>query len=278
MYRMERKEIIERLEKHKHWINHDVDNWESMRLSLAYNECLCDVDLSGLDLQGVDFRESDLSGANLENTNLSGADLREAYLSETNLKDADLSFANMWRADLYKANLEKAILYQTNLSEADLSFSNLLHVKGLSYTNLSEANLNQAINIPYIPYVCPEEGSFIGYKLANYEDDKVCIVKLEIPEDAKRNSNTTRKCRCNKAKVLEITSIDMQDIKEAHTFYDIARSIIYRAGEIVEVKDFDNNRWNRYGKGINFFMSRYEVIDYYRYAKSHVALNSRLTF
>ena len=41
---------------------------------------------------------------------------------------------------------------------------------------------------------CPTEGSFIGWKKASGH-----IVKLRIPEDARRSSATGHKCRCDKA-------------------------------------------------------------------------------
>lgn len=66
----------------------------------------------------------------------------------------------------------------------------------------SEANLSGA-KLDW-PLVCPEKGSFIGYKKCR--DD--LIVELEIPEDALRSSATTRKCRCSKANMLSITNLD----------------------------------------------------------------------
>ena len=123
--------------------------------------------------------------------------------------------------------------------------------------NLWGANLRGAKNIPFIPYACPEFGSFVGYKKANGY-----IVELEILSDAKRSSATTRKCRCNKAKVLSIQNIDgtKADISEIASSYD--KKFIYKVGEIVEVKDFDKNRWNECAPGIHFFLNRQEAVDY----------------
>lgn len=50
---------------------------------------------------------------------------------------------------------------------------------------------------------CPEKGAFIGYKkAAGY------IIELLILDDARRSSATSRKCRCDKAKVISITTLD----------------------------------------------------------------------
>ena len=112
--------------------------------------------------------------------------------------------------------------------------------------------------------VCPEEGSYIGYKKAKTKkenkEEKV-IVKLLITEDALRSSATTRKCRCSKAKVLSITSLDnRKDYDEAYSNYD--NSFIYRIGEIIEVKDFDTNRWKECSTGIHHFITRKEAVEY----------------
>ena len=70
--------------------------------------------------------------------------------------------------------------------------------------NLSEANLSEAENVPVIPMACPDTGSFTGWKKCR--DDR--IVELEILDDARRSSATGRKCRCDKAIVKSIKSID----------------------------------------------------------------------
>ena len=113
----------------------------------------------------------------------------------------------------------------------------------------------------YIPMACPEEGSFIGFKKAVYAD-KYYIVKLKIPADALRSSATSRKCRCNKAKVLEIQNIDgsKANIDVVHSIYD--PSFQYKTGQIVEEPKYDDNRFNVCSKGIHFFINRQEAVDF----------------
>ena len=169
---------------------------------------------------------------------------------------ADLSYADLSCADLRDANLSYA-----NLSCADLSYADLRDA------NLSYANLRDAKNLPYIPMVCPEEGKFIGWKKAEVqrEEDyhyRKVIVKLEIPTSAKRSSATSRKCRCDKAKVLEIYNLDgtVADEREVRSDYD--NDFIYAVGKTVKVKDFDTDRWNECSTGIHFFINRQEAINY----------------
>ena len=169
------------------------------------------------------------------------ADLSGADLSRANLSWANLSWADLSRADLSRANLSGA-----DLSEADLSRA-----------NLSEANLSGAKNVN-VPLTCPEKGSFIGFKKVrgNY------IVELEILSDAMRSSAAGRKCRCSKAKVVSITNPDGSNAEETSACSGWDPNFIYSVGEIVEVKDFDTNRWNECAPGIHFFITRQEAIDY----------------
>ena len=82
-----------------------------------------------------------------------------------------------------------------------------------------------------------------------------------IPEDAKRSSATTMKCRCDKAKVLDIENIlTGKKIKKVSSNYD--SDFVYRVGEIVSVDNFDDNRWNECSTGIHFFMNRENAINY----------------
>ena len=179
----------------------------------------------------ADLRDTDLRRTNLSYANLRGADLRGADLSNTDLRNVDLRGADLRDTDLRGANL-----------------------RDIKYNCLS-VGLNP---------VCPEEGSYIGYKKAETKkedkEEKV-IVKLLITEDALRSSATTRKCRCSKAKVLSITSLDGIILySEAYSNWD--NTFIYRVGEIVEVKDFDTNRWDECSTGIHHFITRKEAVEY----------------
>ena len=170
------------------------------------------------------------------NEDCKGWETMKADFSSCDLRDADLSYANLSYANLRYADLSGAYL---------------------SGANLSDATLLYAKEVPYIPMVCPEEGDFIGWKKAG---DK--IVKLHIPQDALRSSATTRKCRCNKAEVIEIYNTDgtIADERIVSSNYD--SSFTYKVGETVEVQDFDTNRWNECAKGIHFFTNRQEAINY----------------
>ena len=134
--------------------------------------------------------------------------------------------------------------YGADLRSANLSGANLLNVRYDECTG-------------FFALVCPEEGSFIGYKKANGH-----IVKLRITEDALRSSATSRKCRCSKAEVLSITTLDGEDdgLTSIPSNYD--SNFIYRVGTTVEVEDFETDRWDECAAGIHFFITRQEAVQY----------------
>ena len=257
---MKQEQLNKIIERHQHYLNKDINGWESMR-----------ADLSDKNLSGLYLNNANLYGANLNNANLSSAHLRNADLRKADLRNADLAYANLREADLREANLYRAFCCYANLRGVDLRNANLreanLFVAVLREANLFGVNLKNA-NIIYAkigedtkidyPITCPETGSFIGYKKA------VCeyIVKLQICEDAKRSSATTKKCRCSKALVLSIENIDGSDSGLQEIASDFDPYFVYRIGEIVEVPDFDNDRWNECAPGIHFFMDRQDAVEY----------------
>ena len=163
-------------------------------------------------------------------------------------RDTDLYSADLCNADLRGSNLRCA-----NLCDADLRGANL-YGADLRCTDLRGANLCGAKGC-YLS--CPTEGSFIGWKKASGH-----IVKLRIPEDARRSSATGRKCRCDKAYVMEIQNMDGTKATENTVRSDHDKNFVYTVGATVEVPDFDDNRWNECAPGIHFFIDRREAVEY----------------
>ena len=183
----------------------------------------------------ADFRNSDLRNSDLRYSDLRNSDLRYSDLRYSDFRNSDLRYSDLRHSDL---------------RYSDLRFANLCNAK------LSGAKLDGVIydgSTAFFALQCPEEGSFVGWKKCL--DDT--IVKLLIPEDAKRSSATTRKCRCDKARVLEIWDENGEPIQEARSSY--SPSFIYRIGETVCVPDFDEDRWHECAPGIHFFITRREA-------------------
>ena len=224
------KTLNEILENHNHWLRRDVKGWGSMRANLSR----------------ANLSDADLRYANLSRTNLTGANLSDADLRYANLGGANLRYADICRANLIDANLGGARLRHANLGDANLGCA-----------NLDDADLRNAKNIPYIPLACPSEGSFIGWK----KIDKI-LIKLEIPEDARRSSATTKKCRCDKAKVLGFYDINSDELNIDKIINQRFSTCEYRKGEMVYPDYFDEYRWNECSHGIHFFINKQDALNY----------------
>ena len=218
-----------------------------------YGANLYDADLRGADLCGANLRDADLRDADLYGADLRGADLRDADLCGAYLCGAALCGADLCGANLRDANLCGADLYGANLCDANLSGANLRDAD-LRGADLRGANLRDAKGC-YLS--CPTEGSFIGWKKASGH-----IVKLRIPEDARRSSATGHKCRCDKAYVMEIQNMDGTKATEDTVRSDHDKNFVYTVGATVEVPDFDDNRWSECAPGIHFFIDRREAVEY----------------
>jgi len=182
-----------------------------------------------------------------ENANLRSADLRSADLSYANLSSADLSSADLRSADLSYANLSYADLRSADLSSADLRYANL------SYADLSYADLRSAKNAEWavaVTRILPE-GDLIGWKKCREN----VIVKLRIPEDAKRSHAFGRKCRAEYADVIEVIGADRGiSIHDGKTEYV--------AGTRVTPDSFDENWSEECSSGVHFFITRIEAEKY----------------
>ena len=100
------------------------------KINLSGIDLMC-VNLSEFHLWESDLRNANLMYVNLSSANLFGANLSGASLWGTNLSGADLWSVNLSGADLWSANLSGADLQLANLSGADLRNANLSDVKGL---------------------------------------------------------------------------------------------------------------------------------------------------
>ena len=234
--------IKEVLELHRKWI-YGEDGGERANLHGA--------NLEGVILHGADLREADLGEADLCGADLRGANLCGAYLCEASLCGANLCGAYLCKADLRGANLHGANLCVTNLYGADLRGVDLC------MANLYEADLCGAKNVPFIPMACPDSGAFVAWKTA-----REYIVKLIIPEDARRSSATGRKCRCDKAYVLAIETVDGKPTELNEIASDYDSTFIYKVGETVTEPKFCEDRFNECAAGIHFFINRQEAVDY----------------
>ena len=152
-------------------------------------------------------------------------------------------FANLVGADLRGANLRGA-----NLEGASLEGASLWGA------NLRGANLRGAKNIPPLAAAqtsITPEGALIGWKKCH---DGV-LVKLRIPEAARRSNATGRKCRAEFVEVLEV-------IGAAVGVSQYSSDVTYTVGATVRADAWCEDRWQECAGGIHFFLTREEAEAY----------------
>lgn len=184
----------------------------------------------------ADFSETDVSYMDLNRKMLYGANFRNAMCIAT---------------DFYRSDLERCDFTGANVHEACFTF----------------ASTRGAIGLPHIPMVCPDTGSFVGWKRIKANPDghhyeNSLIAKLLIPEDAQRVSMSNGECRASKAIVLEIQTLDGQVIEHGVGVSIYDRKTLYVPGATVEANGFSKERDVHHTQGIFFYVDRRSAVEY----------------
>lgn len=205
---------------------------------------LFDMDFTGWDLSNIDFSLSAFHRVKFDKANMSYSSVVNALFDECSVRQTDFQHGD----------LECAALRYADMSGCNIKGANLYGAV-LEYAKLDGIISDQ--NTKWFHLRCPEKGAFLGYKKCFNNR----LVQLLIPADAKRTSATLPSCRCSKAKVLTIKSFDYkQSFTEAWSLVD--DNFVYPLGKLVEVKNFDEDRWKDSTTGIHFWMTREEARDY----------------
>lgn len=214
----------------------------------AHNSSMGCTSFYDCDMTGVDFSYS------------------SADLSITGCIMSNSCFHNVYFDDLWLNNIK--IVNGDGICDLIGCTINRCNFKNLDFTKIrfkrcsfKDGDLYRCRNLSQfnIPMACPEEGAFIGYKklAGGY------IATLQIPADAKRSSAFSKKCRCDKAKVIRIETVNGG--KAAKGLYPSCYdgNFMYEVGKTVTPKrKFDSNRFHECAAGIHFFMRKEDAINY----------------
>lgn len=197
-------------------------------------------------IRGIDVSSRDLRYAQFINCSFINCRFLGCHFTKAVFIGCSLSNYVVFRfCDLQEVNLCNANLYTCVFSDC----------LGLETAIIDDKTL-------YYRPQCPMNGSFIGYKGAWCYDTELHIrpvlVTLEIPADAYRSSATTRKCRCDKAMVLDACDLSngqpLPNTVPIHSVYD--RNFVYTIGQTLQVANCNTNRWDECSTGIHFFMEK----------------------
>jgi len=259
------------VKKHEKWLKHETGGAKL---------CLRECDLNNLHVDNAKLKKAVFEDCDMVYVRFEECDLTNAVFSYSKLGDATFSDCNLTEAEIDCANCKDALFDHCNLTEASF-FSSKCYAAtwskcDLIRTNLTETDCRQAdfsdCNFDDITtdedtvgyYLnCPEKGEFTAFKKAElYGGSERVIVELKVPASALRSSASSRKCRVSKAKVVSITSLDGKKHYKCNAYSMHSSSFVYKIGDIVEVKNFDKNRWNECAPGIHCFITRQEAVNY----------------
>lgn len=256
------------------------DNTVRKTLESACKDCrtimngliIVGADLSGADLTGLaacdsKFIDCDFSGAKLNGSFMPRSTFMDCIFMKTEIIDASLE-----KCTFNSCIFRSCIFDDSMMSRAHAIFSPIVYCSFKDVKYFKDFYFEEGIAdkqgkiTQYYPLACPSDGAFIGWKKIFLDNNKQILIKLEIPEDAKRTSSgeSSRKCRCDKAKVLEIT--DMETGVHLHKVTNetgfMGKELDYIVGETVYPDSFDENRWNLCTHGLHFFINKQDAIDY----------------
>lgn len=224
---------------------------------------LKNVCLKYITFRNCKFKNCIISDSNLTGTEFTNVSFEHVVFTENNmrsvvyfksqLKSVKMNKCVMFESGFLETSFEDVTIYKSNLDDSSVKESNFDNIRLIR-------NSGTLLN-------CPVEGSFIGFKgLCSKNRRNLLICKLEIPMDAKRSSAFGRKCRCSKAKVLEILAMDDEynftiPVEKGFSLHE--SGFEYKVGEMVYPDSFDDDRWIECSNGIHFFMTKQETIDYW---------------
>ena len=233
------------------------------------------------------FDKASFNNCNVTYSKFINVSFKDTYFYRLITGTTHFVACNFTRAIMDNFTFEECIFRECDFSKCDMKN---ITFKGCSFYDCDFRNaelppffhpntMEGCVNVPYMPMACPEEGEFIGYKIASSErrlsnfqslirpyyniGPANVLVTLKIPADARRSSAGGRKCRCDKAKVigLEFFGKGFEDANVAYSKFD--DRFEYRVGEEISVPFFNENRWNECSTGIHFFINRKEALQYY---------------
>lgn len=203
-------------------------SWQAVHCSFfgcIFEECTFDdASFSGSILYCCDFRDCILEQCSFTESSIACTDFRH----NSALKNCSFIKANITSSSLEHAKFVDNVLFET---------------ANIQNTYLPESHRM----ITGRTLVCP----IVGYK----KTMEGVVIKVEIPAGAIVFSINGKKCRTNRAKI-----IDMKDWKVLHSSYDI--TFQYTLGQEIEILDFDPCYSHECAPGFHFFMTEQEAEDY----------------
>jgi hypothetical protein len=199
------------------------------------------------------FTSPSFTYTDLHNSNFACCQFDCGCFDFVNLNNINCAYTNFEYFRLYNSTFQSSTFSNC---EFDIDCQENCDFKRAAFV---ETNLNVSSHVP-------DTGSFIGWKKAKIshdkcDDDEYYIVKLRIPEDARRSNAGRSKCRADKAYVEDIQDLDGNSVdKVVESMWD--SKFKYQKWQIVTEPNFCENRFEECARGIHFFLNRDDAVNF----------------
>lgn len=150
-----KKEVMDAVKKHQHFLNKDCDDWVLMRAD--FSNCLIEdielkklnmmqVNFAGAMLKGCKFKDIDFTSSNFENAIIESVLMDNVCMNMTNFRDAKITEGS---------ELKNLVAYYASFVNCRMEYSDFRSAT-FDYSDFSGAKL-KTINAPY--------ASFMGCKM-----------------------------------------------------------------------------------------------------------------
>lgn len=262
--------------------------WEDAGLDISCCNSIYMVNCKGAGINAeyiherITLRESDIglievNRSILEDLNLFDSNVNELYVTYSNIESMGICINNYKNIKKIK-EISKLRLYKSGIScslDLDISKVKLFEAGQTIITgnfHYEPDNIKE-FDLEYTSGIVPPPKSIYLYKKCWYKAKgnhsvKPVIVKLEVPETAKRVYCENYKMRVSEAKVVELYDMDGKVIKRPKCPLDYSvysgwdNYFKYRIGEtVVPENDFDEKS-GHCGSGIHGFIDFNDAVNY----------------
>lgn len=150
-----KKEVMDAVKKHQHFLNKDCDDWVLMRAD--FSNCLIeDIELKKLDMMQVNFAGATLKGCKFKDIDFTSSNFENAIIESVLMDNVCMNMTNFRDARITEGSeFKNLVAYYASFVDCCMEYSDFSSAT-FDYSDFSGAKL-KTVNAPY--------ASFMGCKM-----------------------------------------------------------------------------------------------------------------